>query len=274
MTRESIPVRQPSARVRVVLVPPEQRHSVPPRYDARVKAGGLAFLLLGCAPACRAPQAAAWDGELASWGTMRAVLRDGDDRARVALVDLARDDIHALGALAGLAGEITIVDGEVWITRGHPERPTTTRGPAGDAAATLLFACEVRAWREIPVEQDVPAAELDAFIERCAARAGLDPTRPFPFQVEGRLTELALHVVADECPLRARARGAPTDAFELRTDALDGRLFGIFAPDSAGVVCHAGARNHVHALLETPAVLTGHVESCGLAAGSVLRLPG
>lgn len=204
---------------------------------------------------------------------MREVLRDGEDQARVTLAEVARDDVYALGALAELAGEVTIVAGEVWITRGDPEAPATTRGPPGDAAAALLFACEVRAWRTFPVERDVAPDELDAFVERCARRAGLDTTRPFPFLVEGRLTDLALHVVAGECPLRARARGASTRAFELARPQLDGRLLGIYAPDSAGVVCHHGSRTHVHALLEQPGPLTGHVERCGLAAGSLLRLP-
>jgi len=204
---------------------------------------------------------------------MREVLRDGEDQARVTLAEVARDDVYALGALAELAGEVTIVDGEVWITRGDPEVPATARGPAGDAAAALLFACDVRAWRAFPVEHEVAPDELDAFVERSALRAGLDTTRPFPFQVEGRLTDLALHVVAGECPLRARARGASTRAFELARAQLDGRLLGIYAPDSAGVVCHHGSRTHVHALLEHPSPLTGHVERCGLAGGSILRLP-
>ncbi|HEX6884682.1 MAG TPA: acetolactate decarboxylase [Planctomycetota bacterium] len=230
-------------------------------------------LVLGLATSCAAPGGAAWSGELASWGTLRAVLRDGEDQARVTLAEVARDDVYALGALAELAGEITIVDGDVWITRGDPETPATTCGSPGDAAAALLFACEVRAWRAFPIEHDIAPDELDAFVERCALRAGLDTTRPFPFLVEGRLTDLALHVVAGECPLRARARGASTRAFELERARLDGRLLGIYAPDSAGVVCPHGSRTHVHALVEQPAPLTGHVERCGIATGSILRLP-
>jgi acetolactate decarboxylase len=223
--------------------------------------------------ACRAPARSGWAGELRSWGTMREVLRDGDDRARIALAEVAREDVYGLGALAALEGEVTLVNGDAWITRGHPEAPWTTRGPAGDERAALFFAIEVRSWRAVVVTHDVPAERFDAFVERCATEAGLDSSRPFPFQIEGGLTEFALHVVAGECPQRARARGASTRAFELRRDALDGRLLGIYAPNSAGVVCHHGSRTHVHALLEEPSELTGHVERCGLAAGAVLRLP-
>lgn len=216
---------------------------------------------------------AAWKGEMRAWGSLQSALRDGESQARVTLAEVAGPHVYALGALEGLAGEVTLVDGEVWVTHGHPEHPVTSRGPSSDARATLLFAFEVRRWRELAVERAVAPEELDAFVAARAAEAGLDVSRPFPFLLEGGLVPLELHVIAGECPLRARALGQACDAYELRVRETTGRLLGIFSPDSAGVVCHGGQRTHLHALLESDGGLTGHVERVGLAAGSVLRLP-
>lgn len=217
----------------------------------------------------------AWSGRVQGWGTLREALRDGRTQGRVAVADVARPGVYAVGALEGLRGEVTIVDGDVWMTEGGAERVATSHGHPGSARATVLFAADVTAWRDVPVDEDVEPDELDAFVVAAARAAGLDPSQPFPFLVEGGLRHLELHVVAGECPIRARAldREMTAPPYELRADAADGRLVGIHAPDSAGIVCHLGSESHVHAVLPADGGLTGHVEAVGLAAGSVLKLP-
>lgn len=231
---------------------------------------GVALLV-----SCGAPQGAAYRGDLRGWGTLRAALRDGEDQARVAVAEVARPDTYALGALEGLAGEVTVLDGEVWVTRGDAEHPVTRHGPSSDERATVLFAFEVQRWRELLVAEDVDPSELDSYVAARAREAGLDLTRPFPFRIEGGLVHLDMHVVAGECPIRARQLGteASAGAYQLHAAATPGRLLGIFADHSAGVVCHMGSRTHVHAVLDTDGGLTGHVETVGLARGAVLLLP-
>jgi hypothetical protein len=235
---------------------------------------GALTLLASCQTSGVAARAG-WRGEIERWGTMREALRDGQDQARVAVATVARPGVYALGALEGLRGEITVLDGEVWVSEGQLEHPLTTRGRATDAQATLLFAAEVQAWRAIPIAAAVDPSEFDAFVAEQARAAGLDTARPFPFLVEGGLVQLDLHVIAGECPMRARMLGteAESPAFELRVDRIEGRLLGLYAQESSGVLCHMGARTHVHAVLAGDGDLTGHVDTVGLAAGAVLKLP-
>lgn len=230
--------------------------------------------IASCAATEEPAPAGAWRGDIERWGTLREALRNGQDQARVAVADVAREDVYALGALEGLRGEITVIDGEVWISAGDVQRPLTTRGPT-QARATVLFAAEVREWRAIVVEEDVDPSELDLYIADQARVAGLDPSRPFPFVVEGELRHVSLHVLAGECPLRARMLGQElaSPPYRLHCASTAGRLVGLYAADSAGILCHMGSRTHVHVLLERDGGLTGHVETVGLAAGAVLRLP-
>ena len=236
----------------------------------------LAFCLpiLSCA-ATEEPAPAAWRGDIERWGTLREALRDGQHQARVALADVAREDVYAIGALEGLRGESTVLDGEIWISEGDEHRPVTTRGLVTDANATVLFAAEVRAWHEIMVATDVDPSELDAYIAHQAEAAGLDPKRPFPFLVEGGLRHLSLHVLAGECPIRAHMLGKEMTSppYQLHSESVDGRLVGLYAADSAGILCHAGSRTHVHALIEQDGGLIGHAETVGLAAHARLKLP-
>jgi len=243
-----------------------------------ITALGLASCLLTVSCGSKQVHEAAppWNGHIQRWGTLREALRDGQDHARVAVTEVARKGVYAIGALEGLRGEITVFDGEVWVSEGHAQRPVTTRGAATSANATVLFAAEVHAWREIVVDADVDPSELDAYLASQARAAGLDTSEPFPFVVEGGLRQLSMHVIAGECPIRARMLGRETTApaYELHAASVDGRLVGVFAADSSGTFCHMGSRTHVHALLERGGGLTGHAETVGVAAGAVLKLPG
>ena len=234
----------------------------------------LALVLFSC-QAAGPEHRSAWSGELEQWGTLRAALRDGQVEARVRVADVAREGVWAVGALEGLRGEITIADGEVWISEGGAERAVTTRGRDSEASATVLFAAEVAEWHELTLEADVDPSVLDAFLAEQAAAVGIDVSAPFPFVVDGGLEHVRLHVIGGECPIRARmlGRAATFPPYELDLAAAPGRLVGIYAPDSGGVVCHAGSRSHAHALLEADGGLTGHVETVGLRSGSILRLP-
>ena len=232
------------------------------------------LLLAAVSFSCRT-EPAPWSGELQTWGTLREALRDGEVEARVDTADVAHVGVWGVGALEGLAGEVTIADGEVWVTEGDADAPTTRRARAAEASATVLFAAEVDEWIELDVDQPVDPSVLDAYVASRAKAAGLDVERPFPFVVEGELVHLNMHVVAGECPIRARMTGADVAhrPYELHADSAQGRLVGLFAPDSAGIVCHMGSSTHTHVLLEGERPMTGHVETVGLAAGAKLRLP-
>jgi hypothetical protein len=73
-----------------------------------------------------------WNEPVATWGTMREVMHDGRTEGRVRLGDAAAaPDAIGLGALAGLSGEIVILDGAVWTSRrtAIASRRRDSRGP-------------------------------------------------------------------------------------------------------------------------------------------------
>ena len=64
--------------------------------------------------------------------------------------------VYAVGALAGLAGEITIVGGRVYLA--YPEGAEGTRTVAAtrsDAGAALLITAEVPEWRAVVTERPI-----------------------------------------------------------------------------------------------------------------------
>ena len=212
------------------------------------------------------------------YGGMREVLREGQAQRRIALLDaVARPHAYGVGALENLGGEITIVDGEVWIGRVEAGELRVS-GPlpsSGDGAALLILA-NVNHWSESTMQAAAADAELESALKQIAHERGVDTNRPFPFEIEGQLTALSMHAVNGACPMfddpRPDGDGAP---WRFTLDApVHGRIVGFFARDSAGEITHHGTMIHAHALLDQDgARLTGHVESVAFAPGAVVRVP-
>lgn len=208
-----------------------------------------------------------------TWGTLREALRDGKTEARVRVADVAGPNFVAVGAIADLQGEITVVDGVCHVAYVRDGTIWTKR--SNEVDATILFGADVRAWQRVEITQDIAAGDLEGFVATQAKRAGLDLAKPFPFVIDGELRGLSFHVLAGECPIRARILGQemkkPPAHRELAKTR--GKLVGIYAENGGGVITHHGDGLHVHVLVASGDEVGGHCESVAVAKGSVLRLP-
>lgn len=214
--------------------------------------------------------------EVTSWGSLREMIHEGRVEARVALATpLATPHLHAIGALAGMRGEITIRDGAAWIAVGDRDdgRAVRAAGPGADgASAALLVGAYVAQWQRVPIEEDIPFEQLDARIEALATAAGVDVEQPFPFLVEGTLGEVRWHVLKGP----PEAGGPPHDharnAVTGEAAALRATLVGFFSKHHQGVFTHRGQRVHAH-VLDEASQLAAHADQVSVRAGSMLSLP-
>jgi hypothetical protein len=225
-------------------------------------------LLVACAG--RAAHVRAPDVQV--WGALHAIMAEGRVGATVRLADVAGPHVYAIGALSELRGEILIIDDRKlasYAAGGHVRLDEDARAES----ATLLVAARVPSWIRVPIREDIPAAELDERIARMAAAAGMDPGKPFPFQIEGRFRDVAWHVQGGEhLPAAASHDERMAAALRGTSATADGVALGFYSTAHAGVFTHMGRRTHVHALL--PALgIAGHCDEIGIAAGSVLLLP-
>jgi acetolactate decarboxylase len=222
-----------------------------------------------------------WDGEISQYGEMRVVLGQGRHEGRIRLGELTkRSHCYAVGALEGLAGEVTVLDGKIVVTRvDEAGRPVADSAEPKDAQAAMLVAAYVSRWSERRIDDSVSTEEFESFLRRSARAAGLDVSKPFPFMIEGDLTALEMHVINGACPMRARRLGrelpAAQQPYRGSMAQTEGRLIGIYAEGAAHRLTHHGTETHTHALLKNKEgkMLTGHVERVGVSAGAVLRLP-
>ena len=220
--------------------------------------------------------------EIVQFGTMHEAIGQQHHQGRVPFSELLkRPHFYGVAALEQLQGEVTILDGKITITTVNAEgklEPAT--GSLPDKEATLLVGAYVPSWLERPITRDIGADEFDSYIQHSAIAAGIKPTTPFLFTVEGEFVNVSLHVINGACPIHARMKKTPVpkelQAFESELPKVSGTLVGLFAKDSVGKLTHPATSTHVHLLYKDPATgadVTAHLEGVGIRPGAVLRLP-
>lgn len=220
--------------------------------------------------------------ESAGWlqlGGMHETIAQGHDEGRVTLAELrGREHLYGVGALEGLAGELTLIDSRCVAT--GVDAAGAARPAGQDGQATLFVGQSVAAWDALTLAEAVSAARFDATVQARAEAQGRDTSRPFVFQVEGDFDDVRLHVINGACPIRARMHAEELPAeqrpFEWSGARLSGTLIGVYAENAVGQLTHPDTSVHGHLVYSDPLTgerLTAHVERLAVAPGAILRLP-
>jgi len=205
---------------------------------------------------------------------MFSVMMKGDIASKVSLADLAgRPHLYAVGALEGLMGEITIIDGAPSIARVREKKPSIERKMSGGAA--LLIYASVPAWRERAIPADVTdEKKLEPFIGKAVKDAGLDNVGAVPFRVKGRALKAGYHIIDLDTRAQARAKGDKIQSalipFELANAPVE--IVGFWADHGAGIISHNPSLTHMH-VVTVDGARSGHLDTLTLGAGAVLLLP-
>ncbi len=222
-----------------------------------------------------------WNGQLVQYGSMHDAIGSKHDQGRVMLKSLVeRPHFYGVAALEHLAGEATICDSTITLTRVDPAGQLASAACSSDEQATLLVGAYVPAWSEFPVAADVDPDALDDYLADVARRAAINPDKPFVFLVEGKFAAVRLHVINGACPLHARLKKIelpPEDRpFETEFETIPGTIVGVFAKDAVGDITHPATSTHTHLLFKDAVsgkLVTGHVEQVGLLKGAIVRVP-
>jgi hypothetical protein len=197
---------------------------------------------------------------------MREVLREGSTEGRVDLQIAAAPGSIAVGALAGLAGEVTVLDGRVLVAIPAGTDGVEVRDAVPGERAALLFLARVERWEEVPLPDCASYEALEDAIRSALAACGHDPAVAVPVRVRGVAEEYSAHVVAGACPI-AQPDGPPPR--RLRATDTPIVLAGFYADAAAGRLTHHDRSSHFH--LVAPGAM-GHLDAIRLRQ-AVLFLP-
>jgi hypothetical protein len=206
------------------------------------------------------------------WGGMREVLRNGKTQGRVELSEVVGSTSFAVGALEGLAAEITVIAGEIHLAEVRQvdgQDVYNVRTANAGEQATLFVIADVQTWTEHEMPPVADIASLEASVKSIAAANGQDVTQPFPFRVEGTAADVDLHVLNHSCPIANPDGPAPWRHTSKNQRAT---LIGFYAQDAAGLLTHHGQSSHIHAILPTKGI-SGHLDAISFIQITRLFLP-
>jgi hypothetical protein len=205
-----------------------------------------------------------------TFGEFRRLIQLGDFSANVSLSEaMAKKPAVGVGAVAGALGEITIYDGKLIVSYGragaHPD--------VQSESAALLSMGSPGEWQSVNVDRDVAPSEVELYLAAVAKAHGIDPEKSFPFEVQGTLISISMHVNA--APTGGpHGMGLPVAiSVETRGDQIDGEVAGVyFSSDLEGIATHGGERTHAH-WVSPDGASTDHLDRWGIRSGAFLLLP-
>ena len=221
--------------------------------------------------------AAAWAATEAFQVEWKGALRDthaGDTSGKVRLAELPRSpQLYAVGPVASLGGEITIIDGELLLARAEHGKLKTSSDYEGEAS--FLVWGTVPQWRDaVPLGVSAPShSALEKVIEAKAREAGLDVDKAFPFLLRGTFGSVKYHVVVPSSTQGGHTgSGSPADsALNLQANGKSGTIVGFFSKKHEGVFTHSGSHAHLHVALGNGD--SGHIDELAVGPEVQLILP-
>jgi len=242
------------------------------RLNTLFGALSLSVLLVSCASTTR---------PIEQYGSMREALGQQRSEGRVKLTEFSKKANYlGIGALAGLAGEVTILDHRTIIsTVGQDGKPKPSKVDISQLQATMFVGAQVDDWIEIVASQPMNQKEFEAWLRKSAEGLGLNPKAPFMFKIAGDLQNVRLHIINGACPLHARIhkKSLPKGQlpYEGEFKTLPAEVVGVYASDAVGKLTHPDTEIHSHVVYSDGAGngLTAHLEEFSIAKGTKLYLP-
>lgn len=206
-------------------------------------------------------------------GALRLMMHQGDLSAQADLRDYqGRKHFYALGAVAGLQGEILVWDGKPLVTSVQEEQLRVSR--SFEHEASLLVHSEVAHWQETKLTDRIAdLSALESQVVKAAAAAGIDTSEPFPFLLRGSAEVLSWHVIdwpagdtehSHQKHLESGLQGS------LRNQPVE--ILGFYSQKHHGVFTHHSRQVHLHFQAEDRS-LAGHVDAFSAGDGMTLALP-
>jgi acetolactate decarboxylase len=210
------------------------------------------------------------DGGLTVSGSMHATMRQGRIGGSVDLDTLAdRDGLYGLGPALGLRGEVTIYDGESYVSRVAGDGAVVVRRTY-DESPPFFVHTHQRTWNEYTLPPTVRNLEqLQDYIDDVS----IGTSRPFAFRLTGVAEHAELHVMnvpEGLIPESMKQAHRYQESYTLTDEPVD--ILGFFSTSHQGIFTHPASYQHLHVLTRDRRQM-GHLDALRIGEGMKLFLP-
>lgn len=204
-------------------------------------------------------------------GALRTMM-SGDISRTIELDTLSqKKHLYALGAFEGLQGEVQIFDGVSQSSRVKDSMVVIENEIEG--SASLLVYTQVEKWVENSSFFFASKTDLDSLLMNEAKKVGLDIEKPFPFILEGKVTELQWHVInwnpKDSVHTHKKHQESGLNGIVKNENV---RILGFYSNKHKAIFTHHSSNVHMHFTSKDQS-LAGHVDNLEITDSITLKLP-
>ena len=206
-------------------------------------------------------------------GGQRETIMNGKLAAALDLRTLAsRPHLYGIGPIEQLRGEVTIADSRPALARVASDGALKVTQSFETGVPFFVWA-EVPRWRQVRIPAEVRSfGDLESFVPKAAAAAGLDADKPLPFLVSGREQLIEFHIVnriGDE-PHNMEMHKKIQVTFEL--EKAETIIVGFHSTKHRGIFTPGDSNIHIH-FQTLDNAKSGHIQKLQLGDGATLNLP-
>lgn len=181
---------------------------------------------------------------------------------------------YAVGAIQKGLGEITVIDGKVWLDYGKDGIGNSLNTIPADEQAVLLVTSQVKKWQSAKIPNALSKEELFQAILQKAGELGLNANGPFPFLLEGSFKKLIIHVINGQDP-KFSGHGGQAKLFRQAKEERNNQkatVVGFYSASNQGIYTHPGESWHLHAVIREENI-GAHVDGISTNENIILKLP-
>jgi acetolactate decarboxylase len=198
-------------------------------------------------------------------GAARNVMMGIDLSATVQLDSLLqRPHMFGLGPVDDLQGEITIINGQVYVSSVGLDGSLYHRSDSSVRAPFLAFAF-VENWIMEEVSLDLQDWEaLQNWVTISLQKRGLPPNQAFPFRLEGSADYVNYHVIRRDLSKKEHNHDLHHQSkVHFEWEAKNVQILGFYSTQHEGVFTHKGQFMHVH-VVDIGTGANGHLDDIRL----------
>lgn len=204
-------------------------------------------------------------------GAMKNVMMKGDLSAHANMDTMKKVHLYGLGPVAGLKGEIMVLDGKVFSTSKDGNKLLNQQNKVSDAA--FLVYSNVEKWKSFSINTTIDNyAELEKLVENTAKANGYDTEVPFAFKVEAVPQKISYHVIDWKEGTKHTMENHKQFAYSGQFENTGITLLGFYSTHHQSIYTHHTTFMHVH-LLDNNTKTVGHLDEILLTGTVIIYLP-
>ena len=203
-------------------------------------------------------------GVVKSVSAMKNVMWKGELNAKIKIDTLNKNGLYAVGPLEGLRGEISIFDGQVYVSTIDENKQIHVEKQS-DVGAPFFVYANAKKFKEVKLPENVNNLTLlNEFLSK-----NYDSDNAYVFKLKGKIESGKIHV--QNLPPNTEV-SSPKEAhqgqvdFEIGETAVD--MIGFYSNSAQGIYTHHDTNIHVHLITEDKTVM-GHCDAVSFNPKSI-----